>query len=171
MVIKKHRVLYTLVFAIIGIAIWSCSDKNEWPDEPVINDLRFDVAERKMFIDFTDGDGNFGHDAGDPDFPQYLDPDSLEENPYYYNLWVDYFEMRQGEWVLVEPNNTFNFIIPDLTPQGQTKQLEVTATYDMSFDIPYLLAESDSIKFRVVLVDRDQNRSLPEETELIVFGE
>ncbi len=149
----------------------SCNEKNDWPDEPVITNLSFDLAQKLLIIDFTDGDGDFGISPGDPDFPEFLDPDSLIPNPYYYNLWIDYYELRDGEWVYVEPLGTFNFIVPDLTPQGQTKQLEVTITNDMSFELPYGLAESDSIKFEVVLVDRAKNESLPEETELLVITE
>lgn len=125
-----------------------------------------------MIIDFTDGDGDFGITPGDPDFPEYIEPigpDSTK-NPYYHNLWIDYYEMHDGEWELIEPNNSFNFIVPDLTPQGQTKQLEVTITNDLSFDLPYS-DKSDTIKFSVVLVDRAKNHSLKEETDLLVITE
>lgn len=156
--------------AVALLFMAACSDKNDWPDEPVINSLTFDEEAQMMFIDFTDGDGDFGITPGDPDFPEFLDPDSTMPNPYYHNLWVDYYELHDDEWELIELENTFNFIVPDLTPQGQTKQLEVTITYDMSFDLPYS-ADSDSVKFSVVLVDRAKHESLPVETGLLVITE
>ena len=120
-----------------------------------------------MIVEFSDGDGDFGISPNDPKFPEYLDPDSTQLNPYYYNLWIDYFEKREGEWILVQTPGTFNFRIPVLTPDGQNKQLEVKITNDMSFDLPLPTAESDTIKFKVTLVDRAKHQSVPEETDAI----
>ncbi len=168
---RKYADLITFVvlaFLLGGVTV-SCDRSDGFPDEPVITKLEFDTDIRSMVIEFTDGDGDFGIDGDDPDFPQYLDPDSTELNPYYTNLWIDYYEKQEGEWVLVEPENTFNFRVPVLTPTGQNKQLEVVITNDLSADIPYPTAESDTIKFIVTLVDRAKNESIPAETgELFV---
>ncbi len=163
---RKYANLTTFVVIalILGGIVFSCDRSDGFPDEPVITNLEFDTEVRSMVIEFTDGDGDFGIDADDTDFPQFLDPDSTILNPYYYNLWIDYFEKQEGEWVLIEPKNSFNFRVPVLTPTGQNKQLEVVITNDLSADIPYPLAESDTIKFVVTLVDRSKNESIPEET-------
>lgn len=137
--------------------------------EPIINSLTFDVPSQSMIFEFTDGDGDFG--LYPDDTLKYLDPERTIPNPYYYNLWIDYYEKREGEWVLVEPPGTFNFRIPVITPDGQNKQLEVKVTNDMSFDLPLPTAQSDTIKFKVTLVDRAKHESVPEETDEIVLSQ
>ncbi len=163
---KKWHYIF---FIFLVPALSNCERGDEFPNEPVITAIDFDDANSDLIIEFTDGDGDYGIEAEDPDFPYYLDDDSTEVNPYYFNLWIDYYELRDGEWVFVEPKSEagFNFRVPNLTPDGQNKQLEVIFTNDMSTELPYLLAESDTIKFRVTLVDRAKNESVPEETSAI----
>lgn len=151
------------------VILSACNDKNDFPNEPVITKIDFDLVNTYLIVDFTDGDGDFGISPDDPDFPFYLDSDSTIPNPYYYNLWIDYFEKREGKWVLIEPENTFNFRVKVLTPEGQNKQLEVRITNDLSTEIPYLFAESDTVKFGVTLVDRSLNESVTEETAELVI--
>lgn len=164
--LKKQYFIFILFTCAI---IAGCERESDLPDEPVITRVEFDESEKDLIIEFTDGDGDFGIGENNTDFPFYLDDDSTEVNPYYYNLWIDYFELRESEWVLVVPKSEFGFYyrVPDLTPEGQNKQLEVIFTNDMSAELPYPFAESDSIKFRVTLVDRAKNLSVPEETEPI----
>ena len=165
------RSRYTILILAIGFAgfFLSCDRSKDFPDEPVINSLRFDSVEKDLIINFTDGDGDFGIDSDAPPFQEFLDPDSTIPNPYYYNLWLDYYEKRDGVWELIETPSTFNFRVPVLTPDGQNKQLDVKITYDMSFDLPLPNAQSDTIKFNVTLVDREKRESIPVETEEIVL--
>lgn len=166
---SRRCAIFVFLTAILLGGMASCvSDKN-FPDEPVINSVEFDSLKKALIINFTDGDGDFGIENGDPRFEEFLDADSTIRNPYYYNLWVDYFEKREGEWVMVHTPNTFNFRVPNLTPQGQNKQIEVRITYDLKHDIPLPTAQSDTIKFSVVLVDRAKHESLPKETDAIVL--
>lgn len=151
---------------IIGVVVMACNRAEELPVEPVITSLSFDTQSEALKLEFTDGDGDFGI-GPDYDEPPFLDPDSTIVNPYYTNLWIDYYEKREGEWVLVETPDSFNFRVPVLTPEGQNKQLEVKITYDMSFELPFPTAQSDTIKFRVTLVDRARHESVPKETEAI----
>lgn len=164
----------TLIFAFVTVLlaglISSCDRSKDFPDEPVINSLEFDSLNKALIIYFTDGDGDFGIDSDAPPFQQYLDPDSTIPNPYYYNLWLDYYEKRDGEWELIETPSTFNFRIPVLTPAGQNKQLDVKVTYDMDFDLPLPTAESDTIKFGVTLIDRSKKQSIPQETSPIILA-
>ncbi len=162
--------IYVLLALLLAASSSSCDKSKDFPDEPVINALRFDSVEKALIINFTDGDGDFGLNSMEPPFNGFLDPDSTIPNPYYNNLWLDYFEKRNGEWVLVETPSTFNYRVPVLTPAGQNKQLDVKITYDMSFELPFDNAQSDTIKFRVTLVDRSLKESIPEETSPIIFG-
>lgn len=165
-VLLKYR-SYLILLALI--VAFGCNRENEFPDEPVITNIDFNVADTLLVIEFTDGDGDFGLDADDPDFPFYVD--SPEVNPYYTNLWIDYYEKIKGEWVLVVPENElgFNFRVPVLTPSGQNKQLEVIITNAMEGEVPYLFAESDTFRLDVRIVDRSLNISNTESTEEIVM--
>lgn len=153
----------------MAVFVVSCENVKDFPDEPVINSLVFDSLTQSMIIKFTDGDGDFGIDHDNPPFQEFLDSDSTIPNPYYYNLWVDYYEKREGEWELIHTPSTFNYRVPVLTPDGQNKQLDVKITYDMAFDLPLPTAESDTIKFNVTLVDRAKNESSTEETGVIIL--
>ena len=166
----SSRYLFFAIFIVfVGAFASSCERDKDFPDEPVITSLEFDSLNKALIVTFTDGDGDFGIDNDAPPFNGWLDADSTIRNPYYYNLWLDYYEKREGEWVLVETPSTFNYRVPVLTPVGQNKQLDVKITYDMSFELPFENAESDTIKFRVTLVDRSLKESVPEQTGEIIF--
>jgi hypothetical protein len=157
---------------IIGAAllVQACRPDDDLPKEPVINEIAFDAAERVLTLRFTDGDGNVGLAAGDtlPPFQPFEDPGRTVPNRFHYNMWVDYYEKRNGEWVLVETPGTFDFRMPIITPTGQNKQLRVKATYDMSSFIPLLTAQSDTLRFSVRIADRSLNVSNMKEVETVV---
>lgn len=169
MTLSRRYVIFVLIVAALTVFSVSCENSKDFPDEPVINSLDFDSLSKSLIIHFTDGDGDFGIDSEEPPFNQWLDDDSTVANPYYYNLWVDYYELRDGNWEIIHTPSTFNYRVPVLTPAGQNKQLDVKITYDMSFELPLQTAESDTIKFNVTLVDRSKNESIPKETSAIVF--
>ncbi|MEM9050647.1 MAG: hypothetical protein AAGC47_01230 [Bacteroidota bacterium] len=158
----RFRYLFIL-FIVLLIA--SCNEKDDLPDEPVINSVDFDDSQKQLVFNFTDGDGNFGlsDNMTDPPFQDSIDG---EINEFSNNLWVDIFVRNQGIYEVLEtPNPTgFDFRIPVLTPQGQNKQLRVTGTYDLAFELEAFaegnaLDFGDTLKFDVRLVDRDLNVS------------
>ena len=169
MTLSIRYAIFILITSVIAVFVMSCENVKDFPDEPVIGSLVFDSLSKSLIIHFTDGDGDFGIEGNDPPFQEFLDPDSTIPNPYYYNLWVDYYEMRDGEWEIIYTPSTFNYRVPVLTSEGQNKQLDVKITYDMSFDLPLPTAQSDTIKFNVTLVDRAKNQSIPKETPAIIF--
>jgi len=166
--VKKIILAYLLGILILGTG---CLKNDEFPDEPVITSVEFMADDTLLVVEFTDGDGDFGIDGDDPDFPLYLDADSTELNPYYNNLWIEYYEKVDGEWLYVDPENEqgFNFRIPVLTPQGQNKQLEVIITNAMEGEVPYLLSEADTFRLDIQLVDRSLNESEIVSTDPIVM--
>jgi hypothetical protein len=144
---------------------YSCEKESDFPPEPVITDIRFDYDEYHLIVEFTDGDGDFGITQGDPNFPDSVDG---EPNPFYRNMWIDCYQLIDGEWFLTDPPDALGYIVPDLTPQGQSKQLQVEITNDLSEELPFVtFVESDTIKFVVTLVDRAKNISEPAETEAL----
>lgn len=163
----------TILAYLIGLTILTagCVKSDQFPDEPVITNIEFKTADTLLIVEFTDGDGDFGIAADDPDFPAYLDADSTQPNPYYNNLWIDYYEKVNGEWSLVVPENEqgFNYRVPVLTPSGQNKQLEVIITNAMEGEVPYLLSEADTFRLDVKLIDRSLKESETESTGEIVM--
>lgn len=167
-----------ILYFFLGMVILSaCNNEDDLPDEPVINEISYDEAAKELLINFTDGDGNFGLAQGDTLPPYQSLEDTLAEtaNPFHYNLWLDTYVRRNGEFELLEFPNTLDFRVPVLTPQGQNKQLRVNITYDVGVDLNDLTTISDNfnygdtLKFSVILVDRDLNQSNTAETEPAVF--
>ena len=157
--------------AMIFIALFAmtaCKDEEDLPDEPVINSIDFRQDSKELVINFTDGDGNFGlpSEMVDPPFQAWEDSSNGIINRYHNNLWLEVYVREQGVYQLLEVDNDygFDFRIPELTPKGQNKQLRVTATYDLAFDLEAIamtntLNYGDTLRFDVVLVDRDLNES------------
>jgi len=149
------------------IALVACNDDDDLPDEPVINSVEFLEAEKDLVINFTDGDGNFGlpDDFIDPPFQAWEDSANGIINKNHNNLWVDVFVKESGTYDRLETPNPygFDFRIPFLTPEGQNKQLKVTATYDLvdldDFISTGVLNVGDTVRFDVTIVDRDLNFS------------
>jgi len=177
-----NRLFSVVLIFTFGILVFSsCEKEEDLPDEPIINTIDFTKADTSLVIKFTDGDGNFGLSQGDtlPPFQFYEDDDGTIRNRYYYNYWLDIYVKRSGQFVLFEPineENGFDFRIPEITPQGQNKQLRVTVTNDLSLELKDLIESSandiflgDTVKFSLVLVDRDLNESETKETQEIVL--
>lgn len=155
-----------LLFVTI-LAVAACNRESDLPDEPIINTVEYLEAERNLVINFTDGDGNFGLPADliDPPFQAWDDSLNGIINKYHNNLWLDVFVKESGTFEMLETANLygFDFRIPFLTPQGQNKQLKVTATYHLidldDFEGTGALDVGDTLKFVVTIVDRDLNTS------------
>lgn len=156
-----------LLAAMLVFIAGSCQKSEEFPPEPRLEYLSFnnDPDEAIMRFKFTDGDGNVGLAASDtmPPFHPVEEP----VNKYHWNLWLKYYEKIDGTWyeyqsddpdepLYLDPNSTFSRI-PRLDPEGQNKSLEGEVVIDMTGWYPLGLA--DTVKYGVILVDRDQNQS------------
>ena len=111
----------------------------------------------RLLFDFTDGDGNLGLDQEDTTGVFCLDGCY-----YYHNLFLNYFEKQDGEWVHYSYENEdilvpFYYRVPRVTPRGQNPQLEGTIELDMP--TYYLPTSYDTCRFEIVLVDRGLNHS------------
>lgn len=144
----------------------------------MINEIWFDNDAEALNIRFTDGDGDFGLAPGDtmPPF-QLFNPDSTP-NYFHFNMHIEILYRLDGAWELVElTENALGFVsrIPNLTPQGQSKQLRVLVTRDFKNDHSDLVVENllqpglDTVKYRAVLIDRALNTSLEAESPPVVF--
>ena len=156
-----------MIIVLIGIlttTFTSCREQEQFPDEPQLTFKEFiqetedgqDVA--RMILSFTDGDGNLGLDQADTS--GVFCPDTCF---YYYNLFCNYYEKQDGEWVHYSYENEdilvpFYYRVPRVTPGGQNPTLEGDIEIDMqAYFIP--LTGYDTCRFEAFLVDRDLNHS------------
>ncbi len=152
---KIVRNLLFMLFA--GIVISSCIKRPDYPDYPIIKFKAFipEGDSAKLIFEFTDGDGDIG----------LLPEDTIP--PYDANLFLKYYEQREGEFVEIEPIIPFNYRIPDISRKGKIKTLEgeimVRINYYYDFASPY-----DTIKYSAYIVDRALNKSNVIETNPIV---
>lgn len=172
--------LLTIVVAFLVIA--SCQRFEEFPDIPEIkynsflleSDLETGVTTRGVLvIDYTDGDGNIGLPSWD------TAPPFNYGSKYYYNMIIDYFEMKNGEWeevFLVTWNVdkqefdtlTFNARIPVLTPINGNLAIKGFIQDTLFLYNPLSEKLYDTIKFSTYIIDRDLNESNVVETPAII---
>ncbi len=175
------RVKLALFISILAVvAVISCKRIDQYPPEPVIKYLAFEklynvndsIYDRGVLkFEFTDGDGNIGLNENDT-FPPF-NPGSK----YYYNLIIDYYEVRNGIETEV-PLTFFNAgtqqydtiylsaRIPPLTPYGSDHDIS-GEIYDSLFIYNYN-SDFDTLFLKFYIVDRLLNESNVERTEYIV---
>ena len=148
-----------IVFLAVCMALVSCLPEVNYPPEPVIAFQKLDTSSdpTKMYIDFTDGDGNIGLDQSDT-----LAPYCPDTCIYYYNLFLEYYELQSGAWthIPLDPELgqiPFYYRIPRVEPSGQNPALNG----EIKIDMPsyYLISNFDTCRFEIHLVDRAFNES------------
>lgn len=174
--IKIKFILPVMVF----LAVISCKRTEEYPPEPVISFLEFErllnpefnIYDRGILkFEFTDGDGDIGLEKKDT-FPPF-NPGSQ----YYYNLIIDYYEVRNGVETYVPlvffnaSTQTFDTVylsarIPLLTPLGTNKALS-GEIHDTLFIYNYN-SEFDTLFLKFYIIDRALNKSNMERTGYII---
>jgi hypothetical protein len=152
--------IFPPVFLLLPALLWmACEPEDSFPPEPVINEISLDFPEKLLVVNFTDGDGDYGLEPVESDS---IFQDSLvngEPNRYIYNIWIDFFKKIEGEFQLIETPSPFDGRLPNITPQGQNKQLRVKVTYNLNGNIEDLVEVGDTIRFDVRIVDRSLNIS------------
>lgn len=159
-------ILLSLVF------LTRCSDKIEYSIIPEISmsDKQVYHNPTQMIINFTDGDGDIGLTALDSATPPYnfvpdsSNPENLSSNIYYYNLILHYYEKRDGVWEFIDFKEPivddilpfpFHAQVPIITPSGQNKALKG----EIELVIELLFTRPDSVRFEIILVDRELHES------------
>ena len=153
----KHAGLtyFLLVLLTVGI-IASCQKEETYP---IIPEIEFDefvklwnpqtmVYERGVFvITFKDGDGDIGLEGSDT------------AAPYDFNLFINYYEIQNGDSVrvIISDSNEFNARIPVLTPRGSKKSISGTIE-DTLFMYNYQ-STFDTIMFDAYIMDRALHKS------------
>lgn len=157
------KYLFVLVL-MVGILI-SCQKEEQYP---IIPEIEFDhfvklwdpqtmLYTRGVFvITFKDGDGDIG-----------LRDDELDP-PYDYNLFINYYELQNGDTVLTPlvfyypstgtyDTSTLNARIPILTPLGTNKS--ISGTIEDTLFMYNFQSTYDTIMFDAYIVDRSLHES------------
>lgn len=170
-----------LVICLLMVLSFSCRKLEEYPVEPIIVFQNFEllintqtgISERGVLtFSYTDGDGDLGLDQEDTLFPYHPKGD------YYYNLLITYFEMDHGEFKeipLLSWNNTtqqydtltFNARMPLFLPKDKQQGIKGIISDTLYINNP--LALSDTIQFKVKIIDRELHISNEVSTQPIVL--
>jgi hypothetical protein len=177
----KYPIKISLILSAVALlAANSCMRMEEFPIEPKITYLDFvkilnvtdSIYDRGILkFKFTDGDGDLGLAKSDT-FPPF-NPGSK----YYYNLIIDYFEVRNGVETPVyltffnAETQKFDTVyisarIPLLTPKSVSKALSGEIN-DTVFIYNYY-SDFDTLFLQFKIVDRALNESNVERTPYIV---
>jgi hypothetical protein len=112
-----------------------------------------------LVISFTDGDGDIGLRQSD------TTGDFSSTNYFHHNFFVEYYEKDDAlGWVrgktLAGDDINFLYRVPYLTPNGNNKALkgEIAVTIEPTYYNPFS-TQSDTIMFKISLVDRNLNVS------------
>ncbi len=174
--ILRTKITY-LVTILLLILLSSCIKVETFPPEPVIKFKEFKVYPNSdsaaVVLTFQDGDGDIGLDVADT-FAPYN-----SSSYFYYNAYLEYYELMNGVWVkgTADPNGNnfptadtivFKNRLPNITPIGQNKALkgEVILTLEPFYYNP-VSNYSDSIKYKITIIDRALNISNTIETDVI----
>ncbi len=156
----------------------SCKKDKNFSDTPLISLTGFDQVKNVagkdsigiIHIYFTDGDGDVGLNPSDT-FPPFD-----RSSPFYYDLYINYFEKQLGKWVrivlppAVPGGDTLSnhSRIPYLTPTGQNKTLEGDLSMSLFTNNPFSVY--DTIRYEVTIVDRSLHRSNQIQTQEIILS-
>jgi hypothetical protein len=155
---KFYRVL---IFFVSIAVVQSCKKPEVISDIPVISfqDLRtFGQDSALIRLQFQDGDGNFGINNS-----ELTDTSSIfHECPNNFNLFCEYYEKRNGEWIHIpiDPCEQvpFYYSVPWIQPSGQnkTQKGEILVRLVPAY---YLPGSFDTCRFEVYIKDRKMNTS------------
>lgn len=141
-----------------------CLQIEDLPPEPTIEFVSFEQLgdSASLVFSFEDGDGDIG--LAEADTTGSFAPGE----PFHFNLFIEYFEMQNGDWVQINLPLPYRYRIPVITPTGQNKLLEgeiavALAPFPTDPNTPH-----DTVKYSVQLADRALNLSNLVETGTIV---
>lgn len=154
----EQMIKKTLLFGFMPLLFFSCLRKDEYSNIPSITfkSIVTSPDSAVILIDFIDGDGNFGVTEADST--------GIYADCYLrYNLYAEYYELRNGEWVWVQLDPCIEqlpwyYQVPFTEPTGQIKsqkgelRLVLEPTY-------YLTNTFDTCRFEIFISDRDRNLS------------
>ena len=161
----KISVISIVCTFFFGLA--SCFKTQQFPVEPLISNPEVVVYgdSAKVSFEFTDGDADLG--LAPDDTLGLFAPDSI----YYHNIKLEYFEKDDVlGWVpgldLIGNHIVFSYRIKPIVVSENTEGIK--GVIDVMVEPIYrnpLSSQSDTIKYKISLVDRALNQSNFLETE------
>lgn len=152
------------LLGLLSVLITACRPPEKFSDIPRIEFISLQpdslqAYQANLVIYFEDGDGDIG--LNDADTTGIFAPDS----PYHYNFFIDYYEKRHGEWVLVDMIMPLHSRIPRLS-DAETESISgqisiLTYCHDPS-------SSYDTSKLSCYIVDRALHKSNVIETPEII---
>ncbi|MCF6365512.1 MAG: hypothetical protein L3J35_04855 [Bacteroidales bacterium] len=114
----------------------------------------------KLRFGLIDGDGNIGLEETDT---IGIEVDSL----YVNNFIATMFEVKNGDTIIADTTENYNFRIPYVEPQGQNKLLIADVFIEWTFPYYNDTLLFDSIFFEFYIIDRKLNKSNIEQTPVL----
>lgn len=151
------RKRWFLVVSLPLLVLGGCLEEASYPDEPEIWFISLTPStttpeDAILTLGFTDGDGDLGLDQED------LDAMDESDSMFYNNVFIDYFERENGEWVAMPPEVPYYYRIPRISPSGQNKALRGELLIDiLAYFNPF--TENDTFRYEVRVIDRARRYS------------
>jgi hypothetical protein len=164
---------FTAFFLIsVTVLTMSCNEEVIYPVVPAIKYKGFTIEKSvsgkdsalKLTITYTDGDGDLGLRQSDTNTPF--------AGIYYYNLYIDYYELIGGKWQQVARStfdtNTirFRYRFPYLSSNSDNKALR--GEIENSFDLPSR-DKITTIKLKFYIYDRKLHKSNVDSSGIITY--
>ena len=161
------KILRVSAFSVLLGSV-GCLPEVEYPDEPVVDFLSFDVGpagDAVLSFNVTDGDGDLGLDPDD------IEPPFCPSCENYYNLKCEYDELRDGVWTHIELNPNegqvpFYYRVPRAVPSGTNAA--INGVVEIAMNTWSLQGDYDTLRFRITIEDRSLNVSNEDTTSIIL---
>jgi hypothetical protein len=161
----RTKLVFILSFLVTLGLLSSCFKNEEYPLEPIITNptLTFTADSLKLTFDFTDGDGDIGLN------PSELSAPFDEESYYYYNLYIEYFEKDDEKgWIpglnLSGDSIVFEYRLKPIIVKGKSRGIKGTIEVFMNPFFNASSSQSDTVRYRIKLIDKALNESNELET-------
>ena len=146
-----------ILFILVVVGLSSCLKREDFPNRPDLEFIGIIAAVQPadslgaIRFSFTDGDGDLGLNPGDT--MNEFAPDQ----PYFYNLFIRYFDKQNGQYVeYIPPSPFFNARFKRLSSEAGSGALEGQMDYGFASrpGSPF-----DTIRYEIYIVDRSLQHS------------
>lgn len=167
---RKSNIHILVLFALPVFLCLSCIEKQQYPDEPIIEYKNFFVVLDKqshdslgyLVISFTDGDGDLGLSQADT-----LPPFDASST-YYYNYFIKFYQQING--IMVPVTEPYNGRIPDVNPEDIDIDLAGEIEMEIDLGIIAMAFTSDTIQMEAYIVDRALHHSNTIKSPVLVIN-
>lgn len=147
------------IFLLCVLGLTACFKKNKYPSTPQLYFEKFTPTgdSASIVLRFEDGEGDIGLSPEETAAPYNVG------SKYEYNLYLIYYEKVNGKFVVGKDFNGDSIVFKNrLRPvyEGKEKSISGKITYTLSpYYYNFLSTDSDTIQYRIQLIDRALNES------------